>query len=100
MIGVISWVSTDDHRLYEEDDVRFAEHLARRAATAIDNAELYSQTRAAAEQLQRAVLPQALVGDDRWEVSCHYRASGRAEVGRRLLRRLRARRRAVRRLRR
>ena len=40
VIGVISWVSTDDHRLYDEDDVRFAEHLARRAATAIDNAEL------------------------------------------------------------
>ena len=81
VMGVITWVSTDDHRLYEEDDVRFAEHLARRAATAMDNAELYSQTRAAAELLQHAVLPQALVGDDRWEVSCHYRASGRAEIG-------------------
>ena len=81
VIGVLSWVSTDEQRLYEEDDVRFAEHLARRAATAIDNSELYSQTRAAAEQLQHAVLPQALVGDDRWEVSCHYRPSGRAEVG-------------------
>ena len=81
VIGVLSWVSTDDDRLYDEDDVRFAEHLARRAATAIDNSELYSQTRAAAEQLQHAVLPQALVGDDRWDVSCHYRPSGRAEIG-------------------
>jgi serine phosphatase RsbU (regulator of sigma subunit) len=79
--GVLSWVSSDEHRLYDEDDVRFAEHLARRAATAIDNSELYSQTRAASEQLQHAVLPQALVGDDHWEVSCHYRPSGRAEVG-------------------
>ncbi len=81
VIGVLTWVSTDEHRLYEWDDVRFAEHLARRAATAIDNAELYSQTRAAAEQLQRAVLPQALAGDDCWEVSCDYRPSGRAEIG-------------------
>jgi serine phosphatase RsbU (regulator of sigma subunit) len=81
VIGVITWVSTDENRLYDEDDVRFAEHLARRAATAIDNSELYSQTRAAAEQLQHAVLPQGLVGDDHWEVSCHYRPSGRAEVG-------------------
>ena len=81
VIGVLSWVSTDEQRLYEWDDVRFAEHLARRAATAIDNAELYSQTRAAAEQLQRAVLPQALVGDECWEVSCDYRPSGRAEIG-------------------
>ncbi len=81
VIGVLTWVSTDEHRLYEWDDVRFAEHLARRAATAIDNAELYSQTRAAAEQLQRAVLPQALAADDCWEVSCDYRPSGRAEIG-------------------
>jgi serine phosphatase RsbU (regulator of sigma subunit) len=81
VIGVLSWVSSDETRLYDEDDVRFAEHLARRAATAIDNSELYSQTRAAAEQLQRAVLPQVVSGDDRWEVSCHYRPSGRAEVG-------------------
>ena len=81
VIGVLTWVSTDEQRLYDEDDVRFAEHLARRAATAIDNSELYSQTRAAAEQLQHAVLPQELVGDDRWDVSCHYQSSGRAEVG-------------------
>ena len=81
VIGVLTWVSTDDDRLYDDDDVRFAEHLARRAATAIDNSELYSQTRAAAEQLQRAVLPRVVTGDDRWEVSCHYRPSGRAEVG-------------------
>ena len=59
VIGVLSWISTDDDRLYDEDDVRFAEHLARRAATAIDNSELYSQTRAAAEQLQHAVLPRS-----------------------------------------
>jgi len=81
VIGVLSWVSTDAERLYDEDDVRFAEHLARRAATAIDNSELFSQTRAAAEQLQRAVLPEVLVGGDSWEVSCHYRPAGRAEVG-------------------
>ena len=81
VIGVLSWVSSDEDRLYDEDDVRFAEHVARRAATAIDNSELYSQTRAAAEQLQRAVLPQTLAGDDSWEVSCDYRPSGRAEIG-------------------
>jgi GAF domain-containing protein len=79
--GVLTWVSTDEHRLYGEDDVRFAEHLARRAATAIDNAELYSETRAAAEQLQRAVLPEGVAGDDTWDVACHYRPSGRAEIG-------------------
>lgn len=29
VIGVLTWVSTDDERLYGEDDLRFAEHLAR-----------------------------------------------------------------------
>ena len=80
VIGVITWVSTDEQPLYDEDDLRFAEHLARRAATAIDNSELYSQTLRAAEQLQRAVLPEVVRGGG-WEVACDYHPSGRAEVG-------------------
>ena len=98
VIGVLTWVSTDENRLYEDDDVRFAEHLARRAATAIDNAELYSQTRAAAEQLQRAVLPagarrRRLVGG-----VVRLPAVGAGRDRRRLLRRVHARRRPPRRL--
>ncbi len=81
VIGVLTWVSTDAQRLYDEDDLRFAEHLARRAATAIDNSELYSQTLQAAEQLQRAVLPEVVRGSVGWEVACDYHPSGRAEVG-------------------
>ncbi len=81
VMGVISWVSTDDARHYDWDDVRFAEHLARRAASALDNAELYSQTRAVAEQLQRAVLPEAFTGTGAWEVASYYQPSGRTEVG-------------------
>ncbi|WP_377645308.1 GAF domain-containing SpoIIE family protein phosphatase [Oryzobacter terrae] len=80
-MGVITWVSTDDNRRYDEDDLHFAEHLARRSASALDNAELYSQTLAVAEQLQRAVLPESVSGTDDWEVHCHYLPSGRTEVG-------------------
>ena len=40
----------------------FAEDLARRAALAIDNADLFSQTQRAAETLQHALLPQRLPG--------------------------------------
>ncbi len=79
--GVLTWVSSHPGRRYDEDDVRFAEHLARRAASALDNADLYSQTRAVAEQLQRAVLPGALVSSPDWTVHCHYQPSGRTEVG-------------------
>jgi serine phosphatase RsbU (regulator of sigma subunit) len=81
VIGALTWVSSDPERLYDHDDVRFAEHLARRAATAIDNSELYSQTLAAAEQLQRAVLPERVVGTEGWEVASEYHPSGRTEVG-------------------
>ncbi len=79
--GVITWVSTDADRRYGEDDVRFAEHLARRAASALDNAELFSQTRAVAEELQRAVLPEQVTGNEHWEVHSRYHPSGRTEVG-------------------
>ncbi|GAA4407472.1 hypothetical protein GCM10023168_23550 [Fodinibacter luteus] len=81
VIGVLTWVSTDDERLYGDDDLRFAEHLARRAATAIDNSELHSQTRDAAQQLQRAVHPEVVVPSPGWAVACHYEPSGRTEVG-------------------
>jgi serine phosphatase RsbU (regulator of sigma subunit) len=79
--GVLTWVSSDPLRHYDEDDVRFAEHLARRAASALDNADLFSQTRAVAEQLQRAVLPGALRSSPEWTAHCHYVPSGRTEVG-------------------
>ncbi len=79
--GVLTWVSTDEDRTYREDDVRFAEHLARRSASAIDNADLFSQTRDVAVQLQRAVLPGRVRGTEEWEVHCLYEPSGRTEVG-------------------
>lgn len=79
--GLLTWGSSTPGRHYDEDDVRFAEHLARRAASALDNADLYGQTRAVAEQLQRAVLPERLTGDDDFEVAWRYEPSGRTEVG-------------------
>ena len=60
---------------------RFAEDLAKRAAIAIDNAELHSETLAAAVQLQNAVLPDAMPVVPGWEVASYYSPSGRTEVG-------------------
>jgi serine phosphatase RsbU (regulator of sigma subunit) len=79
--GVLTWVSSDEGRRYDEDDVLFAEHLARRSASAIDNADLFSQTRDVAEQLQHAVLPAGVSGTETFEVRSHYEPSGRTEVG-------------------
>ena len=60
VLGVITWVSAESERLYTADDLALAEDLAKRAAIAIDNAELHSETLAAAVQLQHAVLPEAM----------------------------------------
>src|SRR5918912_2961586 len=51
--GSLMLVSADPNRLYDEDDLDFAGHLARRAAVAVDNARLY---RAAQERAQAALV--------------------------------------------
>ncbi|HET8603871.1 MAG TPA: SpoIIE family protein phosphatase, partial [Marmoricola sp.] len=81
VLGAITWVMAESGRHYSEDDVKFAEDLARRAAMAIDNAQLHSQTRVAAEQLQHAVLPELPVGVPEWQLASFYSPAGRTEVG-------------------
>ncbi len=68
-------------RLFTDEDLTFAEDLARRAALAIDNADLFSQTQRAAETLQHALLPQRLPDLKGWDVATLYQPSGRLEVG-------------------
>jgi serine phosphatase RsbU (regulator of sigma subunit) len=79
--GVITWVLAESERLYTVEDLALAEDLAKRAAVAIDNAELHSDTLAAAVRLQNAVLPDAMPVLDDWEVAKFYSPSGRTEVG-------------------
>lgn len=81
VLGVITWVSAESERHYSADDVALAEELAKRAAISLDNAELHSQTLAAAVALQHAVLPGTLPAAPGWEIAHHYRPSGRTEVG-------------------
>ena len=68
-------------RQYTAEDIVFAEDLARRAALAIDNADLFSQTQRAAETLQHALLPQRLPELKGWDLATLYQPSGLAEVG-------------------
>jgi GAF domain-containing protein len=81
VLGVFTWVAAESGRLYTEEDLVFAEDVAKRAAIAIDNAELHSQTLAAAAQLQSAVLPDTMPDLPGWEIASFYRPSGRTEVG-------------------
>ena len=79
--GVITWVAGDEGRRYTEDDLAFGEDLAQRAAIAIDNAQLHSQVRTAALELQRAVLPERLPEVDGWSTSVRYLPAGRTDAG-------------------
>ncbi len=81
VLGVMSWVAAESDRRYGEDDLAFAEDVGRRAAVAIDNAELHSETLAAAVRLQQAVLPDAMPEIPGWDVARFYDPSGRTDVG-------------------
>jgi serine phosphatase RsbU (regulator of sigma subunit) len=81
VLGVMSWVAAESVRSYSQEDVAFAEDLAKRAAIAIDNSELHSETLAAATRLQHAVLPARAPHAPHFDVAVHYSPSGRTEVG-------------------
>jgi PAS domain S-box-containing protein len=53
-LGAITFVSTESGRRYGQSDLMFAEDLARRAATAIDNARLYGEAQAARQSAEQA----------------------------------------------
>ncbi len=68
-------------RSYDQDDLALAADLGRRAALALDNAQLYTREHEAAEALQRSLLPQ-LTDVEFLDVCARYLASGGpAEVG-------------------
>jgi serine phosphatase RsbU (regulator of sigma subunit) len=81
IFGVISWVAGEEGRRFSEDDLAFGEDLAQRAAVAIDNAQLHSQIRTAALELQRAVLPETLPEVEGWSSSVQYLPAGRTDAG-------------------
>jgi serine phosphatase RsbU (regulator of sigma subunit) len=80
-LGVITWVYAESQRRYTQDDLEFAEDLARRAAVAIDNSELHSETLAVAVRLQHAVLPAGVPVVEACDVAACYSPAGRTEVG-------------------
>lgn len=65
-------------RRYDEEDLRLAEGLARRAAQAIEKARLYDRQRHAAQTLQKNLLPPSLPEIPGVEVAARYRPAGEA----------------------
>lgn len=81
ILGAISLIGECPFR-FSPEDLQLAEELARRAATNIDNARLYTEHTRIARTLQAGLMPQALPQVPGFELSARYRPAGElVEVG-------------------
>src|SRR3954452_21179054 len=55
VLGAITFIAAESGRQYDEHDLATAQDLARRAATAVDNARLYRETQAARREAVEAL---------------------------------------------
>ena len=60
VLGTIGFGVTESARRYDERDLAVAEEFARRAAAAIDNAQLFEREQRVAQRFQEAALPTSL----------------------------------------
>src|SRR3954447_1871567 len=80
--GTITLANSSSSRRFDRADVQLAEELARRAATAIDNARLYTERTHIAHTLQARLLPARLPEIPGAVLAARYRAAGELnEVG-------------------
>jgi PAS domain S-box-containing protein len=75
-IGVLSLVSAESGRSFGDEDITLAGELARRAATAIENARLYIERSSIARTLQASLLPDELPALSGWRTASLYRPAG------------------------
>jgi PAS domain S-box-containing protein len=81
-IGVMTFVTAESGRVFDELDRDIAAELARRAGVAIQNARLFEQRSTVAHTLQEALIPAALPEIPGWEVATVYSpASEGTQVG-------------------
>jgi serine phosphatase RsbU (regulator of sigma subunit)/PAS domain-containing protein len=81
-LGAMTFAFADSGRRYTERDLNFAHELATRAATAIENARLYTERSEVAQTLQASLLPDELPAVAGWRFATDYRPGQRgAEVG-------------------
>ena len=82
VLGAMTFVSAESERTFDDDDFAFAQDLARRAATAVQNGLLYAEQVRVAHTLQRSLLPDVLPDVPGWDAAASYEAGDvRAEVG-------------------
>ena len=81
-LGALTLVNADTARRFSDDDFAFAQDLAIRAATAIQNARLYEAQVRVAHTLQASLLPERLPELPGWGGAASYQAGEQgAEVG-------------------
>jgi PAS domain S-box-containing protein len=82
VLGVMTFAFSDSGRAYSADDLGFAQELAARAATAIENSRLFTERVAVARTLQASLLPEELPEVPGWRFAAAYRSGQEgAEVG-------------------
>jgi PAS domain S-box-containing protein len=82
LLGTLSIALAPGRRAFGAHDVALVMELARRAATAIENARLFSERTYVAETLQQSLLPASLPNVEGFELAAIYRpAVGGTEVG-------------------
>jgi PAS domain S-box-containing protein len=81
-LGALSWVNGRSGRRFDAQDVELAQEVARRCATAVDNARLYSERSYIARTLQQSLLPVELPDIPGFEAAARFRPTGEGnEVG-------------------
>ncbi len=75
-LGALTWVNGMSGRRFDEQDVDLAQELARRCATAIDNARLYTDRAYIARTLQQSLLPVELPDIPGVETAARFRPTG------------------------
>jgi PAS domain S-box-containing protein len=81
-LGALTWVNGRSGRRFDAQDVELAQELARRCATAMDNARLYSERAYIARTLQQSLLPVELPDIPGVETAARFRPTGEGnEVG-------------------
>jgi PAS domain S-box-containing protein len=81
-LGAITLISADSGRTFDEDDFAFAQDMALRAGTAVQNARLYREQARVAHTLQASLLPERLPEHPEWAAAASYQAGERGtDVG-------------------
>jgi serine phosphatase RsbU (regulator of sigma subunit) len=79
-LGVLSLVNSTSGRSFTQYDLDLALELGRRAATAVENARLYTELERVATTLQRSLLPPDLPDVPGWSIGSLYLPAGGGET--------------------